>query len=548
MALKRWLTFAPAALCGGLTFAFLLATMPRDLNVFDEGIVLTNAMRMAAGELVHRDFYSSYGPAQYAIVAAVLGLFDGSFIAERIYDLAVKAAICTAVFSIGLRVCRLWVAGLASAVCAIMLAGSNSFLYPVFPCILLALAATSLLARPAIGQVGPLWPSFGAGLCAGFAALFRYDAGFFLLAANGVGVAVVAVLSDPWPAALRRTLAIGLAYAVGAAVVFLPAAVAFLSASPLHPFVHDIFEYTLRYYGPMRGLPFPAPWRSFAPAVYLPVVAAALAAFEVWRMSQREKASARAGWSALARAHLVLFGACALFLFTKGVVRVQPVHMLLGGVPGLVALAVVMDQWARAHSPARAYVLALFVVTAGVGSTYYEFGVSLSDRPRTLAGWLAQGAPTGACEGVARLKPAYARVATTLARRTRADEKILVALHRNDRILVNAMVLYAVARRLPATHWAQFDPGLQNRADIQAQMIDELRRGHVRFVVRDASFDSIREPNGSAQSSGVTALDDFLTAEYHAYARAGDVEIWIANTAETPPGRFDACEAELVQS
>ena len=42
----------------------LLPRMPRLLNVYEEGIIFTDAMRVLDGPVVHRDFYSPYGPLQ----------------------------------------------------------------------------------------------------------------------------------------------------------------------------------------------------------------------------------------------------------------------------------------------------------------------------------------------------------------------------------------------------------------------------------------------------------------------------------------------------
>jgi len=47
----------------------------------------------------------------------------------------------------------------------------------------------------------------------------------------------------------------------------------------------------------------------------------------------------------------------------------------------------------------------------------------------------------------------------------------------------------------------------------------------VPYVVRLRSFDNISEPNGSARSSGVILLNQFLQREYKEVARFGQYEI-----------------------
>src|SRR5258708_1768620 len=50
-------------------FLFVFAAINRAGSIYDEGLILTGAMRVANGEIPHRDFYANYGPAQFYVVA-----------------------------------------------------------------------------------------------------------------------------------------------------------------------------------------------------------------------------------------------------------------------------------------------------------------------------------------------------------------------------------------------------------------------------------------------------------------------------------------------
>ena len=76
-----------------LTTVVVLANTQRNLAIYDEGLILAGAMRLLHGDVVHRDFYSPYGPGQFAVVAMLFRMFGESFLVERLYDAAVKAAI-----------------------------------------------------------------------------------------------------------------------------------------------------------------------------------------------------------------------------------------------------------------------------------------------------------------------------------------------------------------------------------------------------------------------------------------------------------------------
>jgi hypothetical protein len=97
------------SLCGTLinsTFVFLLAYfilffgMTLRPNIYDEGIVLTASMRVAAGQLPHRDFYAIYGPAQFYILAGLYRLFGESILVERLLDLFFRALLVASVYTV----------------------------------------------------------------------------------------------------------------------------------------------------------------------------------------------------------------------------------------------------------------------------------------------------------------------------------------------------------------------------------------------------------------------------------------------------------------
>src|SRR6476620_512675 len=83
-----------------VAFAFLLLAIQRDLNIYDEGSILVGAMRVADGDIPHRDFFTLYGPAQFYVLATLFKLFSPSVLVERLWDTLVRALIATTVFLI----------------------------------------------------------------------------------------------------------------------------------------------------------------------------------------------------------------------------------------------------------------------------------------------------------------------------------------------------------------------------------------------------------------------------------------------------------------
>jgi hypothetical protein len=108
-------------------------------------------------------------------------------------------------------------------------------------------------------------------------------------------------------------------------------------------------------------------------------------------------------------------------------------------------------------------------------------------------------------------------------------QTIYVGSWRHDRLFVSDVMFYFLAARDAATKYYDLIPGLQTTLPIQETMIRQLREREVPVVVLWSRWDGIREPNASAESSGVTALDTFIRDNYHLVQQFGDYTIWMRN-------------------
>ena len=164
-----------------LAYCFLFLGMSRHPYIYDEGLVLTAAMRVAAGQIPHRDFYANYGPAQFYLLAGLFRLFGQSLLVERLFDLLVKALLVTAVYGIALCYCRRLVSACAAILTVLWLIGLHDLPgTPVTPVSLLNLVS-SFLILPAFTREISNKRMLGAGALVGLAAMFRYDTGVALL-------------------------------------------------------------------------------------------------------------------------------------------------------------------------------------------------------------------------------------------------------------------------------------------------------------------------------------------------------------------------------
>ena len=100
-----------------------------------------------------------------------------------------------------------------------------------------------------------------------------------------------------------------------------------------------------------------------------------------------------------------------------------------------------------------------------------------------------------------------------------------MGLGRHDKIFADNLTLTFAAEVVAPTRWHDLHPGVQTRSDVQAQMIQELSARPLAYVVLEREWDDVSEPNESARSSGVTALDEYLVANFTPVFHAGSLAV-----------------------
>jgi hypothetical protein len=118
---------------------------------------------------------------------------------------------------------------------------------------------------------------------------------------------------------------------------------------------------------------------------------------------------------------------------------------------------------------------------------------------------------------------------------TADDERIFVGLESHDRIFANDVLFYFLAKRLSATKWHHFDPGVQTTREIQTEMVGELEAVKPKVIVLKSDWSRVREPNESSVSSGVSILNDFIRACYVLAATFPGIQVYELRL-EAPPG------------
>jgi hypothetical protein len=533
-----------------VSYVVLFLPMSLRPNQYDESLILTGAMRVAAGQIPHRDFYANYGPAQFYLLAALFKFFGPSIFVERLLDLFVKSALVAFIYLAFSRYLRESVLIAACAIAVLWIFGllDTSFGLAITPVALLNLVA-SVLVLSAFRDPIPKREIFAAGAVAGLAALFRYDTGIALVLINACVIAVAFFLITRKSARFVAFVSVLAVYFLGFAVAIVPPALYYLAVAPAAPFIHDIFIYPSKYYHAGRNLPFPGfTFKQFDNMTIYVIILIVALSFGVAighflrarraMESNRQSRFVEKDWCAV----LITFGFLALGMYSKGLVRVALVHFYLAIIPSLLLLAMLFGHKAALPRAIRASVIFLavfFACSAGWSalrelknlrlehSSWLEnaWHAARGARPELAANWCRT--PNPITRNMCFLPDDdHIRTIEFIAGHTKPEQTLFVGLPRHDKIFANDNLIYFAAQRLPATRWSHFDPDLQNRADIQRQMILDLDLNAPPYLIRDSEFEIAHEPNDSSKSSGVTLLDDYLALKYQPVQTFGELSIW----------------------
>lgn len=507
-----------------LSLLILFVSEDKQINLYDEGIILTGADRVSAGAVAHRDFYFLYGPAQLQIIGFLFKVFSPSVLVERCWDALARSAVVVLVFLICIRLRSRWAAWMAAIASLLWLARLDYHGYPVFPALAAALAGVVCLL-PVFERARSTYWLVAAGICAGITVLFRYEIGVAVFAVEAAVLGVYLLLQPAKTGRSRQTVILTLLpFASGLALIVLPLAAAYVLSGVTNDFLFDVISFPSQYYVATRSLPFPRfstlKWSPILTGVYLPLVVMAAsvpALFDRWR---RREDSLKL-WLALTL--LLLTGV----FFAKGFVRVSVLHMGMAIVSSLALLAVLATGlWYRPLLVRLAVGGAVgFAVLSTLVAGYGDMKMSRQN----IAALVHQGGcrlPSGLDRfGCYTLEEPDLAAVRYIERVTTPGDYLFVGGNRHDKAYSNDVALYFLTGRRPATKWYEFDPGLQTTAPRQREIVAELDNKKPPYIVLDSQWDDSKEPNRSGESSGVVILDDYLHSHFTPVANFGTVSI-----------------------
>lgn len=531
------LLFLAVFSAGALTFY-----MPRTVGSYDEGLILFGAARALAGDLPYRDFWTMYAPAAFYIPALLFAAFGESVLVLRAFDIVTKTFIALACFQIVAKLGSRWfgLGGTLAVLLLLILLPSPGF--PIFQALAGTLAAVLALQR-AIETPGHRGAAFAAGAAIGVALLCRQDLGSYAFVVCGAWLAWLRTVSRGRADVHTRFQRLVMPFAAGTAVLVLPLAGMLAFKIPAADLYHNLIHLPLEVYPQVRSLPFPTASTLLGQlrardgdallasiAVYAPalVVLAGLA-IQV-RRAACPRPGSDAAWTH-DRVIWLLLALTAVFCL-KGLVRVEPLHMLPALILAVVSSAAIAGRASPPVNEIRRNPLAAAALISGTALLLLCAGALSARLWPTIHKLMREGLQSSSFAAQCRraptpqlkcfkLDPLRTEVLEEVLRRTGPGDAIYVGVGRHDKLFVNNVELYFLAGRRSPTKWHDLHPGVQTTEAVQREMIAELSADPPALVALSSEWDGVQEPNASRYSSGVHLLDDYLRRDYRPVARIG---------------------------
>ena len=386
----------------------------------------------------------------------------------------------TSVYGIVASYCRRSIAVFLSIVTVMWLFGMSEFGLAITPVSLFNVVGSALLLPLFTGRVSTR-RMLAAGAVSGAASLFRYDTGIALLGIH-VGVVAIAVYlrSNGTANRLRTFASIFWPYLLAFALLTVMPALYYFSVAPPAPLFHDILLFPGKYYARARNLPFPPlSVRGLENlGIYLPIAIAGISLYGLVKLGFGGSPGRSGG------AFLITFGLLLGVMYVKGLVRVcRGPRCILPSFHRLLLIAVLFQHRSAFSRPVRIAISWLLWLSAVPATWSALHEIRLEDLQHSSLVSLTQNAPaerTAWCKMTNPLTEGYCflpeddrmHAIAFVSSHTQPGQTLYAGLSHHDRVVANDNLIYFATQRLPATHWSHFDPDLQNRYDIQTQMVE----------------------------------------------------------------------------
>ncbi len=530
----------------GLAVLYFFVGINFDLNIYDEGIGLVGAERIGRGEIPYADFFTIYAPLNYYITAAYSLLFGGSVMSPRFLGLiflVIALAVMHRIVQKSNDYHHKFFPGLAMLL-VLGLILNSSYARPVIPAVLFTVLAL-LFTINQIYEEDYIWKDdddenpekkpkpltkylVRSGVAAGLVIITHQVTGLILL---------LVLLINPFvtfDVDLRKKTLSALKILVSAGLTVLPVVIYFLVTVPFDSLYEQLVRVPLVVYPEYRQLPplrffaifeaanmketLTALWTYIYQSQVLFTLPFVFVALDIYRAKKQKN-------KVPDRIKAVFPFALFVLLLSVTVVRFDEEHLMPVWIFLLLTIYIYIDKQktGKFSSLILYFFIAVFLILPL--SKKYQLINKVNDKETYTK---IEGIPRAERFIISKkwysdLHPAI----ISIQKLTEEKEKIFVCNNRNDISYINDVMFYFLAERMPGTKYHELHPGVTTTAPVQKEIIRDLKRNSVRYIVRVHDLNELDRTGKVFKQAGKGAivLDEYIISHYETVERFGMYEI-----------------------
>jgi len=490
---------------------------------YDEGIVAYGATRILDGAVPYRDFWTLYNPGEFYMLAFIFKLFGISIKVAWLFAITVLSLTVCSIYLLIKRLCSriLGILGLL-----LSLAWLKSYMVFNRPgqLAILFFILCSLSLINFIDSGRKRWLII-TGILSGIIGLFRQDFGFYVF----TSIFLVVMLrqlnrlkGNELSAKLSSILKNELFLFIGFFIIYLPLLIYLIANSAFKGFINDTIVFTVTTYPKARDLPFPG-LKLDTLIFYLPLFVFLLTCVRLLFFKWKDKIEDASPWILL----FFLFSGLGLFNYTS--LRTCMPQLLPTMIPVIILFVLLFNGFLKrvtgkntpfyknlifATSSLVCFILLFYLTKPSFKLFAKKSGCATGIQIKNSSLNIDRGRGFyGDSQRVESLTAAIRYIQDN----TKNDEKIFVGNLMHDKTVNSDVMFYFLSERNSATKYYELHPGLTNTRRIQKEIIGDLIKADVRYIILSSEashINDIDDSNESGKSSGVKDLDNFIQNKY----------------------------------
>lgn len=513
-----------------------LVSIGYNINIYDEGIALVGAERVAHGEIPYRDFWTMYTPLSYYINALWMSLTGWTVMSSRILASMFTIGTCLIIYFSLKKYTSSSVALAGYLFSMVMLFLSTIYSRPGGMALFLGALTIYILIKSfeTENKNKRIILTVISGVITGLTLLTKQDTGLYLILSILLSALLLWIAKIKYGSEFPKLVAYSPAFLLymlgGFIIITVPFAVYFLQNVPFVELYNQLYYTPVHIYPAYREIPGPSITKAFQSESWSIILRTTW--FILYRMMIVVSITylidlfkkSKINQFRIDSVYMLFFSAFSLFLFLVSFVRPDEEHLLPYF---LMAIPIIFVSF---YDDRKNRIVKLFAIVVLI----LVVSVPLAVRGKAILELYSKDKLVSVESSNAKLikVPLYwgenlNKAVKFVQENTRKEDKIFVCTERNDKLVYNDVMFYFLAERLPAVRYHELHPGVSTEAPQQKEMTESIEKNKVKFIVRFSGNSDKEEPNKSSESSNVLILDSYINDNYFRVASYGDYSVFM---------------------